>query len=143
MVVKSTDWSSNIRTRSSCCYSKRVRHLRRTSLELHPVIGSMCIMHRMKTRQAISAAILRIKLIATLLTLLTTITACLPSNPPISTSTPLPPTASQTPRPTATITLTPTSTPLTCLTLPGRVEEERAGLVQTVSAVSCLSASML
>ena len=86
-------------------------------------ILSMCIMLGMNTRQAISEAILRTKLLATLLTLLTVITACLPSIPPIPTSTSLPPNASQTPKPTPTITLIPTSTPLTCLTLPGRVEE--------------------
>jgi len=69
----------------------------------------------MNTRQAT-------KLLATLLTLLAIITACLPSNPSISTSTPLPLSVSQIPKPTPTSTVIPTSTPLTCLTQPGRVE---------------------
>jgi hypothetical protein len=78
----------------------------------------------MKTRQAISAAILGTKLLATLLMLLTTITACLPQNPPIPTSTPRPPTASPTPKPLPTSTVIPSATPLTCLSQPGRVEKE-------------------
>jgi len=84
---------------------------------------SVGIMRRMKTRQAISEAILRTKLLATLLTLLATITACLPQNPPIPTSTPVPNIISPTPKPLPTFKVIPTSTPLTCLTLPGRVEQ--------------------
>ena len=77
----------------------------------------------MKTRQAISAAILRTKLLATLLTLIAIITACLPQNPPIPTSVPLPPRASPTPKPIPTVTVIPSATPLACLSQPGRVEE--------------------
>jgi enterochelin esterase-like enzyme len=63
------------------------------------------------------------KLLTTLLTLLTIITACSPSNQQIPTSTPLPPTDTPTPQPTSTNSFFPTSTPLTCLTQLGRVEE--------------------
>ncbi|MGB8984817.1 MAG: alpha/beta hydrolase-fold protein [Anaerolineales bacterium] len=60
-----------------------------------------------------------------LLTLLLALYACSPLNPPVSTPTSLPPTAS--PIPSATLTPspapTPTITPLACLTGPGRVEE--------------------
>jgi enterochelin esterase-like enzyme len=73
-------------------------------------------MRRMKTRQAT-------KLLTTLLTLLAIFTACSPSNQPIPTFTPIPIIASSTPKPIPTIKVTATSTPLTCLTLPGRVEE--------------------
>ncbi|HSJ86552.1 MAG TPA: alpha/beta hydrolase-fold protein [Anaerolineales bacterium] len=71
----------------------------------------------MKTRQAT-------KRLATLLTLLTIITACTPANQPIPTSTSLPVIASQTPQPTATDNVILSSTPLTCLTQPGRLERE-------------------
>ncbi|HSA99251.1 MAG TPA: alpha/beta hydrolase-fold protein [Anaerolineales bacterium] len=72
----------------------------------------------MKTRQAR-------KRIAILLTFLTALYACSPVTQPIPTSTPFPPTASQTPLPTLTPSPAPTATatPLTCLTNPGRVEE--------------------
>jgi enterochelin esterase-like enzyme len=70
----------------------------------------------MKTRQAT-------KLLTTLLTLLAIVTACSPSNQPIPTSTPIPIIASSTPKPIPTSKVIPTSTPLTCLRLPGRVEE--------------------
>ena len=78
----------------------------------------LCIMLGMRTRQAR-------KRIATLLTLLAGLYACSPLNQPISTSTPLPPTASQTPAQTLTPSPAPTSTitPLACLANPGRVEE--------------------
>ncbi len=73
-------------------------------------------MRRMKTRQAISAAIL-----------LTVVTACSASNQPDPTSQPILPAAS--PLPSATITPTsisdtPTSTPLTCLTQPGGITQD-------------------
>jgi enterochelin esterase-like enzyme len=63
------------------------------------------------------------KWMATLLTLLACITACAPSSQPLPTSTPLPP---PTQTITATVTASPvpaTSTPLTCLSQPGLVEE--------------------
>ena len=74
-------------------------------------------MRRMRTRQAT-------KLLTTLFTLLTVLTACSPSNKPFPTATAFPlaltptPTLTSTPIPTATIT------PLACLTNPGRVEED-------------------
>jgi enterochelin esterase-like enzyme len=72
----------------------------------------------MKTRQAI-------QLLATLLTLLAILTACSPSARPIPTSTSIPsPIPSSMPKPvTPTLAVTSTATPLTCLSLPGRVEE--------------------
>ena len=73
-------------------------------------------MQRMKTRQAT-------KLISTFLALFVVITACTPSSLPLPNSTQLPPLASKTPQPTPTITVIPSSTPLTCLTQPGRVEK--------------------
>ena len=71
----------------------------------------------MKTRQAT-------KLLTFLLTLLVIITACSPANLPITspTSTPLPVIAAKTPTPVPTFEIPATPTPLTCLTLPGRVE---------------------
>jgi enterochelin esterase-like enzyme len=77
----------------------------------------------MKTRQAISEAILWTKRLATLLMLFVILTACSPSNPPIPTSTPVFPTASPIPEATPTIRFFPTITPVVCRTLPGRVEE--------------------
>src|SRR5215216_7052486 len=74
-------------------------------------------MRRMKTRQAT-------KRLAALLTLLTIITACTPSNQPIPTSTSLPVVASQTPQLSPTDKVIPSSTPLACLTQPGRLERE-------------------
>jgi enterochelin esterase-like enzyme len=83
-------------------------------------------MRRMKTRQAISAAILRTKRIALLVALLTFITACSSVNQPdpISQSIYLttPPAPQATASPTS-IPDTPTSTPLTCLTQPGRIDQ--------------------
>jgi enterochelin esterase-like enzyme len=70
----------------------------------------------MKTRQAT-------KLITTFFALLVGITACSPSNIPLPAFTPLPPIASKTSQPTPTIEVNPSSTPLTCLTQPGRVEK--------------------
>ncbi len=79
-------------------------------------------MRRMNTRQAISEAILRTKLLASMLTLLVTITACSPSNQPVPTPTTPPILPSQTPQATATLSPPSTPTPLTCLTGQGRVE---------------------
>ncbi len=61
----------------------------------------------------------------TLLTLLAYITACSPSNQPAPTPTRIPLTSTFTPSPTRTLTPSPspTSTPLTCLTQPGRVDK--------------------
>jgi enterochelin esterase-like enzyme len=63
--------------------------------------------------------------IATLLIFLTALYACSPLNPPVPTSTSIPPTVS--PIPSATITPSPaptaTVTPLACLSQPGHVEE--------------------
>jgi enterochelin esterase-like enzyme len=72
----------------------------------------------MKTRQAT-------KWITTLLTLLAFITACSSSNQPLPSPTPVPPTASPTlqPIPDPSPTIDPTSTSLTCLSQPGRVEK--------------------
>jgi len=79
-------------------------------------------MRGMSTRQAT-------KQTAILLTLLAFITACSSSTSPTPTLTPLPPTASPTPIPTfALSTNTPTSTPIACLTQPGRVEK---GILET------------
>ena len=77
-------------------------------------------MRSMNTRQAISEAILRTLLLTSLLALLATITACSPSIQQIPRSTNTPPTS--TPPTTSTVASTPTATPLTCLTQPGRVE---------------------
>jgi enterochelin esterase-like enzyme len=68
-----------------------------------------------------------------LLPLLTGLSACSPSEPPVPTPILLPPTS--TPEPTATFTPSPptetsTPTPLTCLTQPGRVDE---GLLETTN----------
>ena len=72
-------------------------------------------MRGMNTRQAK-------RYTATLLTLLIILAACAPSNQPSPTRTPLPPT--QTITATASPSPVPaTSTPLTCLTQPGRVEK--------------------
>src|SRR5687768_4077453 len=73
-------------------------------------------MRGMKTRQVK-------KLISFLLTLLTGLYACSPSNQPTPTLAPFPLTASQTPEATYTATPNPTFTALVCLTQPGRVEE--------------------
>jgi len=72
-------------------------------------------MRRMNTRQAISEAIL--------LALLITITACSPSNQPLPTYTPVPLIPTQTATLTPPPALTPTITPLTCLTNPGHLEQ--------------------
>lgn len=56
-----------------------------------------------------------------LLTLLAILAACSPSNQPIPTRTPLPPTLA--PTQTVTPSPVPSSTPLTCLTQPGRVDK--------------------
>ena len=78
-------------------------------------------MRRMKTRQAMSEAILLTICLAILLALLVAITSCTPSDQPISpTSTVVVPTFM--PLETSTAAPTPTSTPWTCLTQPGRVE---------------------
>ncbi len=71
----------------------------------------------MRTRQAI-------KQVATLLSFLAALSACLPLQP-TATLTSLPPTVSPTPPATLTPSPVPTSTltPLACLTNPGRVEE--------------------
>lgn len=76
----------------------------------------VCIMRGMKTRQAT-------QLLATLLTLFGSITACTPSNPSVPTVTPVPPTFSPTPVFTPAIEASPTITPMACRSLPGRVEE--------------------
>jgi enterochelin esterase-like enzyme len=73
-------------------------------------------MRRMNTRQAKS-------LLASMLALLTVLTACSQQNPPVPTSTNLPPTASPTATVIPTLALTSTRTPLACLTQPGRIEE--------------------
>jgi enterochelin esterase-like enzyme len=73
-------------------------------------------MRRMKTRQAT-------KLLTTFLALLVIITACAPSNPPLPPLKPPPTTALQTPTPISTFQVLPTSTSITCLSLPGRVEQ--------------------
>lgn len=82
-------------------------------------------MRRMITRQAISEAILRTKLLAMLLTLLAGLYACSPLDQQTPTLTSLPPT--NTPIPPATFAPSPIPTfavtPLACLTNPGRVEE--------------------
>lgn len=80
-------------------------------------------MRRMKTRQAISEAILRIRRLATLLMLFVLLTACTQSDPPAPTSTPVSAATYATPEVTPTIEFFPTATPLVCRTLPGRVEE--------------------
>jgi len=86
-------------------------------------------MRRMKTSQAT-------KWTAALLSLLIFITACSPSEPPVLTSTPQPtqPTsqliATFTPAPSPTATVSPTATPLTCLSQPGRVE---SGIVESTN----------
>jgi enterochelin esterase-like enzyme len=79
----------------------------------------------MITRQAISEAILRTKWLALLLALLAGLCACSPVNQPIPAFTQIPLTPSQIPEPTLTPSPFPTftSTPLACLTNPGRVEE--------------------
>lgn len=51
-------------------------------------------------------------------------TACSPANQPVPTPTLAPPTVSQIHGPTLTASAVPSSTPLACLTQPGRVEEE-------------------
>lgn len=75
-------------------------------------------MRRMRTRQAISR-------IASLLTLLMTLTACILSNQSLPASSPVPPTLSPAPQPIFTPSALPTATitPLACLASPGRVEE--------------------
>ena len=73
-------------------------------------------MRRMKAHQAT-------KLISLLLTLLTGLHACSPSNQPTPTLTSFPSTASRTPKATLTPSPGPTATQLGCLTKPGRVEE--------------------
>jgi len=73
-------------------------------------------MRRMKAREAT-------KLISLLLTLLTVLHACSPSNQPTPTLTSFPSTASRTPEATLTPSPGPTATQLACLTKPGRVEE--------------------
>ena len=70
----------------------------------------------MKARQAT-------KLISFLLTLLTGLSACSPSNQLTPTLAPLPLTTSQTPEATPAPLPSPTTTQLACLTQPGRVEE--------------------
>ena len=72
----------------------------------------------MKTHQAIKRS-------AVLLKFFLTIAACTPSNPPLPTSTPVTPLVfpTQPPTPIASLLPTPTSTPLACLTAPGRVEK--------------------
>jgi enterochelin esterase-like enzyme len=78
----------------------------------------------MNTRQAIGEAILWTKQITTILTLLAFITACSPSNPLTPTRTRVPSTQTPTLAPTATPSaILVTSTPLTCLTQPGRVDK--------------------
>jgi len=62
-------------------------------------------------------------LIASLLALFTVLTACSPVTPLVPTPTNPPPTASQTATFIPTLAFTPTSTPLACLTQPGRIEE--------------------
>ena len=88
-------------------------------LPLRPVVRSVSIMRRMKTRQATKQTTI-------LLTLLAVITACSPSNQPhpIPTLIPLTPAPKQTfsPAPPAD---TPTPAPLACLTQPGRVDAGR------------------
>ena len=109
---------------TSCSQSKRAnRAALRPDMSFGSPLSCMSIMRRMKTRQAISAAILRTKLLTTLLMLFVTLTACTPSTPPIPTLTPVPPTASLIPEATPTIRFFPTITPTVCRTLPGRVEE--------------------
>jgi enterochelin esterase-like enzyme len=74
-------------------------------------------MRRMKARQAR-------KPISFLLTLLTGLSACSPSNQPTPTLTPFPFNSSRTPEATGTPSSSPTATQLACLTQPGRMEEE-------------------
>ena len=99
---------------TSCSQSKRAS---RTALR--PVLSCMSIMRRMISRQAIER-------VAALCLLLTLMTACAPrhSRQPLSTFTP-PPTTSPTeiPPPIPSPHPTSTSTPLGCLTQPGRLEE--------------------
>ena len=73
-------------------------------------------MRRMKARQAT-------KLVSFLITLLTGLSACSPSNLPTPTLAPPPITTSQTPETVPGPLPSPTATPLACLTQPGRVEE--------------------
>lgn len=76
-------------------------------------------MRGMRTRQATKLTII-------LLALLAGLSACAPSDQPLTTLTPIPPTSTPEPPITSTPsppTETPTPTPLTCLTQPGRVEE--------------------
>lgn len=74
-------------------------------------------MRGMMTRQATKRMMI-------LLTLLAGLCACSPSNQPLSTPTPIPPTSTSEPTHTPSPpTDTPTPTPLTCLTQPGRVEK--------------------
>lgn len=73
-------------------------------------------MRRMMTRQAKT-------LPAFLLALLVLSAACSPLNPPVPTPTHPPPTASSVPMLSPTVTVIPSSTPLACLTQPGRIEE--------------------
>src|ERR1041385_7821656 len=83
-------------------------------------------MRRMNTRQALSAAILRAKRIAMLITLLTLIASCSSSNQPEPTFQPIYFTTPPVPQATASSTsvpATPTFTPLTCLTQPGHIEQ--------------------
>lgn len=75
-------------------------------------------MRRMSTRQAT-------KLISTLLMLLATITACSSSNQSLPTSTPFPSSPITKPTLIPPPIVTSTSTPLACLTNPGRVEQGR------------------
>jgi enterochelin esterase-like enzyme len=77
-------------------------------------------MRRMKARQAT-------KLISFLLTLLTGLCACSPSNQPTPTLVSLPLTASRTPEAILTPSPSPTATQLACLTKPGRLEESKLG----------------
>jgi enterochelin esterase-like enzyme len=70
----------------------------------------------MSTRQAKT-------LLAFLLALITVVSACSPQNLPIPTITTAPPTASPTFTLVPTFAVSPTSTPLACLTQPGRIEE--------------------
>jgi enterochelin esterase-like enzyme len=82
-------------------------------------------MRRMSTRQAT-------KLISTLLTLLATITACAPSNPPLptATQTPIPPIPTSTPTFIPSPAPTFTITPLACLANPGHLEQGSLNLTK-------------
>ncbi|MBK9924472.1 MAG: hypothetical protein IPP66_04190 [Anaerolineales bacterium] len=82
----------------------------------------------MNTRQATILSII-------LLTLLSGLSGCAPSEEPIRLITAVPPTLTSTPAPTSTFTPsspteTPTPTPLTCLTQPGRIE---SGTLETTT----------